>query len=187
MNYRMVWKHLFLFCAGDRAQGGYTFILVSWLNAEGHKNGEGPWRKAVRGAAEATCLFSLEKRRLSWDLVVVFNIFTRGSNVASTDLFSVVTSNRTSRDSLSSGQERFGLNIRKRFYTQWGVGPWKRLPREVVKAPSLLKFKKCLDNAPRDRVWLLYCPVQGQELDPMILTDTFQVSILYDSIFYKIR
>ncbi|KFW89055.1 hypothetical protein N305_00979, partial [Manacus vitellinus] len=44
-------------------------------------------------------------------------------------------------------QGRFRLDIRKRFFTQNVTGHWNRLPREVVTAPSLTEFKKCLENA----------------------------------------
>ncbi|KFO53607.1 hypothetical protein N302_08511, partial [Corvus brachyrhynchos] len=47
---------------------------------------------------------------------------------------------------------KFRLDIRKRFFTQRVVGPWNRLPREVVTAPSLTELKKRLDNALRDMV-----------------------------------
>ena len=47
------------------------------------------------------------------------------------------------------GQGRVRLGVRERFCTQRVVGHWDRLPRAVVAAPSLMEFKKHLDNAPR--------------------------------------
>lgn len=79
-------------------------------------------------------------------------------------------------------QGRFGLEIRKTFFPQGVVEPWKRLLREVIAAPSPKEFKKCLDNILRYMVGFLGCPVKDQELGSMILMGPFQLSTFYDSM-----
>lgn len=55
----------------------------------------------------------------------------------------------------------------------------KRFPREVVTAPCLIVFKKCLDNTCRCMLWLLGCP--GQELlDLMILMGPVHLRVIYE-------
>ncbi|KFQ03794.1 hypothetical protein N330_02923, partial [Leptosomus discolor] len=44
-------------------------------------------------------------------------------------------------------ESRFGLDIRRTFFTMRVVKHWNRLPREVVEAPSLEIFKIRLDRA----------------------------------------
>ena len=73
----------------------------------------------------------------------------RESRGARTDLFSLVTSDRTQGNGLELCQRRFRFRIRKRFFIQRVVGHWKRFPRAVVTAPSLTEFKKYLDNTLR--------------------------------------
>ncbi|KAK4821084.1 hypothetical protein QYF61_013412 [Mycteria americana] len=67
-------------------------------------------------------LFSLEKRRLRGDLIALYTYLKGGCREVGS-----VSSPRV-------------------------VKPWSRLPREVVKSPSLEVFKRCVDVALRDMV-----------------------------------
>jgi len=49
-------------------------------------------------------------------------------------------------------QGRFRFHITKNFFTESVVRHWNRLPREVVKSPSLDMFKKRVDITLRDMV-----------------------------------
>ena len=63
-------------------------------------------------------------------------------------------SGRTRRDGLKLRQGRFRLDIRRKFFTQRVVTHWRRLPNEVVDAPSLEAFEARLDVALGSLVWL---------------------------------
>ena len=92
-------------------------------------------------------LFTLEKRRLHEDLIVAFQYLKGEYKQPHKWLFTRVDNDRTRGNDFKLRQERFRLDITRKFFTQRVVTHWNRLSTEAVDAPSLEAFKARLDVA----------------------------------------
>jgi len=77
-----------------------------------------------------------------------------------------VCSDRTRGNGSKLKEGRFGLDIRKKFFTMRVVKHWHGLPREAVDAPSLEGFKARLDGALSSLVWWKMSLLMSGRLEP---------------------
>jgi len=99
-------------------------------------------------------LLSLEKRRLQGDLIAAFQYLQGACRKDGDRLFSRAYCGRTRGSGFKLEEGRFRLDIRKKFFIMMVVRHWKKLPEEMVDAPSLETFKVRLDRALSNLIWL---------------------------------
>ncbi|PKU47383.1 hypothetical protein llap_2285 [Limosa lapponica baueri] len=106
---------------------------------EGHKDEHLSYEDKLRD--------SLENRRLQRDLIMAFQYLKGAYRRDEEGLFTRECSDRTRGNGFKLKEDRFKLDIRKKFFTVRVVRHWNRLPREAVEVPSLEVFKARLDGA----------------------------------------
>ncbi|KAK4825166.1 LOW QUALITY PROTEIN: hypothetical protein QYF61_024555 [Mycteria americana] len=110
-------------------------------------------------------LSSLEKRRLMRDLIALYSFLRR--EVEREVLISSPWYPERRNGSKLHPSGRFGLDMRKHFFTERVVKHWNRLPGEVVNAPCLSVFKRRLDNALNTmESWKVAAPDGAASLEP---------------------
>jgi len=87
------------------------------------------------------------RRRLRGHLIAAFRYPKGAYRKDGETIFSRACCYRTRGNGFKLREGRFRLDIRKKFFTMRVVKHWNRLPREVVKAPSLETFKARLNGA----------------------------------------
>ena len=97
-------------------------------------------------------LWTLEKRRLMFDMIQVYKVLNNVGNIELSvlkigDNSSERINTRSQSDSLNLVKKRSSLDIRKHFFTERVVEHWNRLPSEDKHAPTLRIFKNAIKKS----------------------------------------
>jgi len=152
-----------LLCSGETPPGVLRPALEPSARGRQGPVGAGPEETTtiIRGLEHLCCeervrelgLFSVEERRLQGDLIVAFQCLKRAYRKDGDKHFSGACCNRMRGNGFLLEENRFRLDIRKKFFTLRVVRLWHRFPREAVAAPSLAVFKARVDGALSNLVW----------------------------------
>jgi len=119
---------------------------------EGHKDDMRARAPLLRGKAETVGAVQPGEEKTAGRPYSSLSVLKGAYRKDGENIFSRACCNRTRRNGFKVREGRFRLDIRKKYFTMRVVKHWKRLPREVVEAPSLETFKARLDGALRSLV-----------------------------------
>jgi len=88
---------------------------------------------------------------------------------------------RTRANGSTLKEDRFRLDIRKKFFTMRVVKHLNMFSREVLNAPSLETLKVRLDGALSNLIYLKMSLLTAGQLDYMTFKTPFQPKLFYDS------
>jgi len=129
------------------------------VGLEKGQEGEGLEHLSYEDRLRELGLFGLEKRTLRGDLTAAFQYLKGACRKDGEGLFTRVCSDRTRGNGCKLKEGRFGLGIRKKFFTMRVVRHWSRLPGEAVAPLFLAVFKARLDGALSNLVpWKMSLP-----------------------------
>ena len=121
--------------------------LLEWVQRRATKNGQRAGTPLLWGKAERVGAVQLGEEKAAWRPCSSLPVPEGAYKKAGEGLFTRVCCDRTRLNGLKLKDSKFKSDIRKKFFTMRVVRHCHRLPREVVDAPSVEKFKVSSDRA----------------------------------------
>jgi len=106
-------------------------------------------------------LWSLEERRIRSDLIEVYKMIHKLSNVNFEIFFEFDTSRNTRGHSLKLKKKRFNTELRQHFFTDRIINLWNSLDEQIVSSMSLNCFKNGLEKLRKQKQHKLMGHVQS--------------------------
>lgn len=94
---------------------------------------------------ESHRIFTLERERLTGDMIVVFKCNSKLNSVDFSKIFEFQTDSRTRNNGLPLKERRYGTDLGKKFLLKRVVKHWSSLPAKVVDSHTINTFKRRLD------------------------------------------
>ena len=91
-------------------------------------------------------IFSLETRRIRFQLIIIFKMFKNIINLNFDNFFHLVPNKRTRGHSASISIKHSNNNYRRDFFSVSSIELWNMLPESAIGASTVTQFKSHLDS-----------------------------------------